>query len=123
MVDYFKDVHKTGMDRVLAEAEHRRQEYEERVSNAGPIAGRVPMSIEETVALFAFFSVFIGLWYYAYYEFGLESYWSFGLGLISGIAVKKLLMGPLFFILILSKWLITISMLGGIIYLIFASVY
>ena len=50
MVDYFKGVHSTGMDRIFVEAEQRRQEYDERVSASGPIAAKVPMSFEETIA-------------------------------------------------------------------------
>ena len=119
MVDYFKDVHKTGMERVLAEAEHRRQEYEERVSVSGPIAARIPKSAEETIATFIYFSVFGGIWYYGITELTLEWYWAVGLGFVAGIAAHKVLMGPLYFVLILAKWLIIVGMVGGLIYLFF----
>jgi len=119
MVDYFKGVHATGMDRVLVEAEQRRQEYDERQSASGPIAAKVPMSMEEVIAAIVFFGLFAGIWYYGVSVKLAEWPWALGVGLISGIAAQKLLLGPLFFVLILAKWLVYISMVGGLIYLFF----
>jgi hypothetical protein len=117
MVDYFKGVHSTGMDRVFVEAEQRRQEYNERVAESGPIAARVPMSIEETIARLISIGLFLGFWYYGVNVMLVPWYWAFGVGLVSGLLAEKLFMGPLFFVLILLKWLLAITVVGGLIYL------
>ena len=107
------------MDRIFVEAEQRRQEYDERVSASGPIAAKVPMSFEETIAAMVSVGLFVGIWYYGINVMQVQWYWAFGVGLISGGVAQKLLLGPLFFVLILTKWLITIAVIGGLIYLFF----
>ena len=119
MVDYFKGVHATGMERIFVEAEQRRQEYNERVSASGPIAAKVPMSMEELIAGIVFFGLFVGIWYYGVNVISVEWPWALGIGLVSGVAAQKLLLGPLFFVLILAKWLLYVSVVGGLVYLFF----
>ena len=119
MVDYFKGVHTTGMERVFVDAEQRRQEYNERVSASGPIAAKVPMSMEELIDAVVFFGLFLGIWYYGVNVMSVEWPWPLGIGLVSGVAAQKLLLGPLFFVLILAKWLLYVSVIGGLVYLFF----
>ena len=101
MVDYFKHVHKTGMDRVLAEQEIRHDEWTERDQSPGTGSGRssaVPKSAEEHVADIVFIVIWGGMSYYGITQLDTAWYWPVGVGFVTGVIMQKLLLGPLFFL-------------------------
>ena len=92
MVDYSKHVHKTGIDRVLAEQEIRHDEWRERDQSSGIGSGstRVPKSAEEHVADIVLIVIWGGVSYYGIAQLDAVWYWPVGVGLATGVIMQKL---------------------------------
>lgn len=119
MVDYFKHVHKTGMDRVLAEQEIRNDEWRERDQSLGTGSGTssaVPKSAEEHLADIVLMVIWGGVSYYGITQLDTAWYWPVGVGLIAGVTMQKLLLGPLFFLAVFIKWAVYLAVMSGLIY-------
>lgn len=69
-------------------------------------------SFEEVLAGLVGVAVWVGLSYYGITELALPWYWPVGIGFVVARVTCKLLMGPLYFVLTATKWLICLSMLA-----------
>lgn len=124
-------IHTGGEANRLALEEWRRQEQEVHRERQALLARRTSVapgvgqpagsskSFEECLAGFVGVTLWVVLSYYGIAEWALEWYWAVGIGLVVAVVTCKLLLGPLYFVLTATKWLLCVSMLAFFVYVIF----
>lgn len=117
-------IHTGGEANRLALEERRRQEQEIRRQHQDLVARRTSVaagggqpagsskSLEEWLAGLVGVALWAVLSYYGITELGLPWYWPVGIGLVVAVVTCKLLLGPLYFVLTVTKWLFCLGMLA-----------
>lgn len=87
-------------------AQHRRSQARSATGLRRTSPGSAPKSAEENLAALIGLGVAVLIFYAGLTSVALAWYWSLGVAIVGGIGAAKLLLGPLYGLLVVLKWIL-----------------